>query len=518
MPNIGADEKLLAGWVAKGNRRQFDGATLKRLDIKPGMRVALPAGLNGYVAMFFIAGRTGMRVKRPAVNAEGFVLDHYDAAAIGKHLQVVGNRLMDAFGANPPYALFSDSLEVFASDWTPDMLAEFHKRRGYDLTPYLPALIGDIGEKTPGVRADRGKTQSELADERYLTPIQKWASEHGTKFRSQTYGVPPVTLSSNNPVDLPEGERPHWKLFTPTRRASWASHLYGKNVTPSETWWKAAPDISKYLQRVSWLLRQGKPANDIAIYLPTPDAYAGFTAGRNSVDRAFESMLGEHLIPQVLNAGYNYDFINDGAIRKLGVPYPLLMVPNVERMPLATIRKLRDYAANGGVVLATKRAPSIAPGLSEAGDTAEVARLSKALFDAKRVVLDETTMGARLNAAFQPDFAVASATPKNWLEDPKTKFFSGRASYVKNVELPASLFGPVWHPPFLIEITRALHPGRNNFNLIVGNTAVNGLAGSALPDYKLLTLKYGNRFQPRDMENLQPLRSGIPGKVMLISK
>lgn len=32
--------------------------------------------------MFFIAGRTGMQVKRPAVNAEGFVLDHYAAAAI----------------------------------------------------------------------------------------------------------------------------------------------------------------------------------------------------------------------------------------------------------------------------------------------------------------------------------------------------------------------------------------------------------------------------------------------------
>lgn len=47
MPNMGAGEKLLAGWVANGNRRQFDGATLKRLDIKPGMRVALPARLNG---------------------------------------------------------------------------------------------------------------------------------------------------------------------------------------------------------------------------------------------------------------------------------------------------------------------------------------------------------------------------------------------------------------------------------------------------------------------------------------
>lgn len=87
-------------------------------------------------------------------------------------------------------------------------------------------------------------SQSELADERYLMPIQNWASEHRTKFRSQTYGVPPVTLSSNNLVDLQKGERPHWKLFTPTRRASSASHLYGKNVTSSETWtWLHSPSF-----------------------------------------------------------------------------------------------------------------------------------------------------------------------------------------------------------------------------------------------------------------------------------
>ena len=124
------------------------------------------------------------------------------------------------------------------------MLAELQKRRGYDLTPYLPALVGVIGENAAGVRADWGKTQSELGDERYLMPIEKWADGHGTKFRLQTYGVPPAILPSNILVDLPEGERPHWKLFTPTRLASSASHLYGKNVTSSETWtWLHSPSM-----------------------------------------------------------------------------------------------------------------------------------------------------------------------------------------------------------------------------------------------------------------------------------
>jgi len=39
----------------------------------------------------------------------------------------------------------------------------------------------------------------------------------------------------------------------------------------------------KILQRVSWLLRQGAPANDIAILLPEDDAQAAFTPGHDSV-------------------------------------------------------------------------------------------------------------------------------------------------------------------------------------------------------------------------------------------
>jgi len=43
-------------------------------------------------------------------------------------------------------------------------------------------------------------------------------------------------------------------------------------------WWLVMPDITTYLQRVSYMLRQGEPANDVALYLPTDDAYAGFCA------------------------------------------------------------------------------------------------------------------------------------------------------------------------------------------------------------------------------------------------
>ena len=132
--------------------------------------------------VFFISSHTGQQVKRAAVNAEGFVLDHYDRAAIEHHLKTVGDRLMQAFDGHPPYAVFSDSLEVYGSDWTSDLLEEFQKRRGYDLTPLLPALSALPVQKRR--RSPRlGQDLTELAEEQYLTPIREWAQRHGTNFR-----------------------------------------------------------------------------------------------------------------------------------------------------------------------------------------------------------------------------------------------------------------------------------------------------------------------------------------------
>ena len=46
------------------------------------------------------------------------------------------------------------------------------------------------------------------------------------------------------------------------------------------------------------------------------------------------------MIPQILDAGYNFDLIDDGAIEKLGIKYKAIVLPNVERIPLATLEKI----------------------------------------------------------------------------------------------------------------------------------------------------------------------------------
>jgi hypothetical protein len=364
-------------------------------------------------ALIFISSRTGQQVKRAAVGAEGFVLNHMDRAAVEKYLQNVGEPLVRAFGDKPPDSVFSDSLEVYGSDWTPDFLEEFQRRRGYDLSPWLPALISDMGPRTSEIRHDWGKTLTELVEERYLVPVREWAHQHGTKFRSQTYGSPPVILSSSSLVDLSEGEGFQWRSFSTSRWASSTNHLYSRAVTSSECWtwlhspafratpldmkveadlhflqginqivghgwpysppqagepgwrfyaaaalndhnpwWIVMPDVMAYLERISFVLRQGRPANDIAIYLPTDDIWSGFTAGKDSVNQALVPLFEENkLIPAILDAGFNFDFIDDRAIAERGVPYKALVLPEVQHMPDATRNRIGEFKKTGLVVV-----------------------------------------------------------------------------------------------------------------------------------------------------------------------
>ena len=775
LPHMEDGEEFLAAFLARAAGSKTGTEKPQQLfELRDG-RLPLPRLDGPRDVLFFIASRTGQQVKRPAIGAEGFVLDHYDRNAIENYLHAVGDRLMQAFGSHPPYSIFSDSLEVYGSDWTSNFLQEFRRRRGYDLTPHLPRLVGESGPIAAEIRHDWGQTLSELANENYFTPLREWAAQHDTRFRSQNYGTPPVTLSSNASVDLPEGEGWEWKGFSAVRWAASASHLYGRQVTSSETWtwlhspvfratpldmkaaadayflegsnqlighgwpyspawagepgwrfyaaavfnqhnpwWVVMPDVARYLQRVSFLLRQGKPASNMALLLPTDDAWAQLVATVSgpapvragpppvgasiSVNEIVAALLGNRVIPQILDAGFSFDFVDAESIDRVGISYPILVLPSVERLPLATYRKIEAYVQSGGVLVATGQLPSRAPGLKRTEtDSPRVQQISQHLFLAPgargHFLADETHLGETLARLMKPDATLSPPIPEvgfvhrrlpfadvyflantknqrihtqatfsvsanrvelwdpisgktqfleatspinltlepyqscvlvfyqqrsplagpqlhlakskalppaldlasdwsvefpglgrtikmaqlhSWTDDAETKFYSGLAVYEKGVNVPAILLKPginlyldfgcgtpielsatrpdlrpdgtgsglprmqawldspvreaaqifvnerlastVWLPPYEVDVTKLLHPGTNKLRIVVGNLAVNEMAGRALPDYRLLNDRYGERFHPQDLANLQPVASGILGKLRLVPR
>src|SRR5690348_1588717 len=78
--------------------------------------------------------------------------------------------------------------------------------------------------------------------------------------------------------------------------------------------------------------------------------------------------------------------------------------------------------------------------------------------------------------------------------------------------------GSVWQAPFELDISRFIHTGQNVFRIEVGNTAMNEMASRALPDYKLLNARYGERFVPQDMALVAPLPSGLVGPLRLVAR
>ncbi|MFC5462658.1 glycosyl hydrolase [Massilia niabensis] len=756
LPVVMNGERLIAAFAGPGNAKQYDSTALALVTPKalPAGRASIAAAGAPRVMVFYIATRTGQQVKRAALGAEGFVLDHLSRGAVDHHLRTVAEPLLKAFGKQPPYAVFSDSLEVYGTDWTEDFLQEFKKRRGYDLVPHLPSLFSGkgeaIGNTAGGVRRDWALTQTELVNERYLIPMNDWAKARKTQFRSQTYGEPAVSMSSNRLVALPEGEGPQHRSFSFTRLATSAGHLYGRPVISAETWtwlnspafsatpldmkaeadrmllsgvnlfvahgwpytppgtiepgyafyaaavfndhnpwWNVMPDVNGYLTRMSYLMRQGEPANQVAVFLPNDDVYASLVPGKVSLSAEMHKHVTPQLTEQILDAGHNLDYVDAESVLALGVKHPVLVMPHVTRLAPEVIDKLAAYVRGGGKIIAVGSTPSLAPGFVDAQRiSARVVVASKALFAQGpnvQVVANDAAVGAALGAALAPDLKLSShvsevgfvrrklldadiyfiantgntevkanaavavkrahaawmdpdsgkltraastgehalhlapyesrvlvlsdaplaaaeaprygapavladlgrdwkvsfpaaagqgaagvatehnfAELRSWTDNEATRHFSGVAVYTKEITVNAGQtagqrvmldFGPgtplaatpkvpagmramyespireaaqvvvngkragaVWHPPYRVDVTSLLAPGSNRIEVRVANLAVNTLAGHALPDYRLLSVRYGQRFVPQDTELIAPRPAGMLGPVKLVGE
>lgn len=444
-------------------------ATVLALPGTGASRAATASSARARTALFFFASHTRQQVKRAAVGAEGFVLDPFSAEAVAMHLKAVGEPLLKAFGSTPPYAIFSDSLEAYGADWTPRLPEEFRKRRGYDLLSHLPEIWAGDTPEAQHVRHDYSVTLTELINENYLTQIDAWAKAHGTRFRSQTYGEPAVSFSSQRLVGLPEGEGSQWRQFSTLRWASSANHVFGNTITSGETftwlhspvfratpldmkaeadvdflsgenelvfhgwpyspaatelpagdpgwslyaaaalndhnpWHPVMPAATGYIARLSYLLRQGKPANQVAILLPTEDAWASFMPHRVSVTAAMSRLVPPGLMDAILSAGYNVDFIDAEAVRTAGLgTHRIVILPPTDRIPVETLKALQGFTAQGGHVIAVDHLPTKDAG----GGTLPSASLTEAIV----LVPSAEQLPQAMHEALPADLRIDAATP-----------------------------------------------------------------------------------------------------------
>jgi hypothetical protein len=176
-------------------------------------------------------------------------VDHFDKQAVAhylKHIEEAFERTKTPY----PHTFFNDSYEVEAATWTPTLLEEFEKRRGYKLEEQLPQLLR--GE--PVILSDYRETLGDLLLENFTQQWTAWAHSHGAITRNQAHGSPANLIDCYAAVDIPEIEgfglsefgikglrkdpgktRKNDSDFSMLKYAPSAAHICGKPFTSSET-------------------------------------------------------------------------------------------------------------------------------------------------------------------------------------------------------------------------------------------------------------------------------------------
>jgi hypothetical protein len=300
----------------------------------------------------YVSAPTGQGVKRAAYGGEGHVLNHYDRPALERWLKANAHPLIEAAGGRLE-GFGCDSLEAYHANWTPDLPAEFLRRRGYDLIPRLPDLFDEASPARTGLRFDFWRTLAELFEERFVRPLGEWSDRRKLNLEMEPYGTPPAPMTAVRAVSFPTGEHYEWKGYAVQRYVASMARLAGRTIVGSEAWtwaglpnrlgdtlsdiklvsdmaflcgandltgvdfpyspasagtpgwmpyygpvlgpgnpqWRFFPALAAYLNRCQWLLRQGTPVRKAAVYLPVEDALSEGPADQMLLDFAVRDRL-----------------------------------------------------------------------------------------------------------------------------------------------------------------------------------------------------------------------------------
>ncbi len=185
-----------------------------------------------------------------------------------------------------------DSWECGSQNWSKNFAAEFKKRRGYDLLPYLLVMTGvpvDNAAASEKVLHDVRTTIAELVNDIFYGTLKKLSAEKGCVFSAES--IAPTFVSDGllhyKNVDLPMGE--FW-LNSPTHDkpndmldAISAAHIYGKNVIQAEAFtsvrmnWGEHPGNLKIIGDRNFALGINKLVLHVFTHNPWVDKKPGMT-------------------------------------------------------------------------------------------------------------------------------------------------------------------------------------------------------------------------------------------------
>ena len=244
-PFIGRKMELISLYLVPEPFNSLDQAIDVKSKANDGVhKFKVPEGK--WVLFALVKIRGFLEVINGAPGANGPVLNHFNKAAVEKYLNNMSDTIQNRIGPLKQYirALFTDSMELEGSNWTADYEAEFKKRRGYDIMPYLPFILfkcgsmgnvltydpkvefgKELGETIQRVRYDFEYTKAELLAERFTKTYLEWCKKLDVKSRAQAYGRGLFPLENSLDYDIPECES--WTM-------TWLRHRLGEEMSEED--------------------------------------------------------------------------------------------------------------------------------------------------------------------------------------------------------------------------------------------------------------------------------------------
>lgn len=308
--------------------------------------------------------------------------------------------------------------------WTPQIFAEFERRKGYDVRPYVASFFApSVTEEQRLAKADYWDVWSDLFGENFFGVQAKWCANNNLQYLvhlNHEDKMPALVRSEGDffkvmrHVQMP-GIDAIWNQIWPgkvtdyPKYASSAAHLFGRPRAFTESFaayrtkptveqakwvldyqlvrginmvevmfvpassngklglsgWLVSerfPNVVAYVNRASYILSQGRPTAQIALYHPTSSIWLGDDEANTSVLSIAQNLLerqrdfdfvDEQALSSVLT-------LEDGALKNLsGQSYRVVMIPSVSVISKAALDRLRAFADSGGRVIFAGRTPSM---------------------------------------------------------------------------------------------------------------------------------------------------------------
>lgn len=241
------------------------------------------------------------KVNHPAPpEATGLEVDKFDGGAVRRYMEAYLDNYRDAtgeglMGETGLQALLTDSIEVGAANWTPAIIEQFKGLRGYDPTPWLPALTGAVvgsGEQSDKFLYDYRRTLADLIASEHYGVIADVTEEYGLTYYSEAVESIRTTLGDDiamrSHADIPmaafwtygdKGPTPVYELDI--KGAASTANLYGQNLVAAESLtsvmqpWTYAPAQLRPMIDLEFARGVNRPVIHTSVHQPADDKFPG---------------------------------------------------------------------------------------------------------------------------------------------------------------------------------------------------------------------------------------------------